>query len=920
MAYIGRQLARGENKLFDDISSSFNGSTTTFTLAVSSVATATATAYQLFVSLGGVMQKPNTDFTTAGNQITFTTAPAAGLSCWIMMQGDTIDQAAIPDASVTPSKISGTNFAFSGDLRLKDADGSHYVGFASPTTVSTNKVWTLPAADGSASQYLQTNGSGVLTWASVTIGGATGIDFNDNVKARFGTGNDLEIFHNGNHSRISDTGTGKLQLGGSEIEILNGAFSEPIAKFIPDGAVELYHDNVKKFETSAAGVSITGALTVSTNATITGDLTVSGTTTTINTQTLDVEDKNVVIGKVSSPSDTTADGGGWTLKGSTDKTFNWVDSTDAWTSSEHIHLGDNKKLLLGTSSDFEIVHDAGSNTRADFNTGDFYLRNRGSSGQIVFEPKLSEAGLKIIGDGAVEAYHNNVKKLETTSGGINVIGAINVNGSALSTAPTVTGTASGTLTANRGVIVKSDGTFAQPSIQADLVSSEVAADANITSRTVRVIYIEDNKYVVGYQRAGNLRLRVATVSGTTVSYGSEVSAGGLSGGNFWDAAWSGTHLLIARTGNSSAHMYRRNATISGTTLSLGGDNLVNNGAAMGEINVNYNKAKSKFLIFYRRDQTGNYVMRGCDSDGSSNFFGPQNIINTNTNFQCFTVRYHEYRQTHVIAYTEQNSTKRQYIGVTYLDGSNNIQVSSFNNLGNDSLNQSQGGRVGLAFKPNSARIVCFFPLSPSSTQVLKAEVFDITQSTITGISGGLTFLSAGNSSTASRYSSVTADYDNTLDRYIVSYRKGVTSGRPYITSSTLAANGGSFSNLTTTEVDGDTLNDNEAPNIFYRHTTASGTGLVVYIPNAQPYTQSRVFKLSATDLEADRFIGFASTGYSNGQTATINVVGNTTTQSSLTPGAKYYVQGDGTVATSAIAPSVIAGTAISSTKILIKPA
>tara|TARA_R100001443_G_scaffold50866_1_gene62931 strand:+ start:3656 stop:4372 length:717 start_codon:yes stop_codon:yes gene_type:complete len=108
MAYIGRQLARGENRLFDDISSSFNGSTTTFNLTVSSVATSTATAFQLFVSLGGVMQKPNTDFTAVGNQITFTTAPAAGLSCWIMMQGDTIDQAAIPDGSVTPGKIAGS--------------------------------------------------------------------------------------------------------------------------------------------------------------------------------------------------------------------------------------------------------------------------------------------------------------------------------------------------------------------------------------------------------------------------------------------------------------------------------------------------------------------------------------------------------------------------------------------------------------------------------------------------------------------------------------------------------------------------------------------------------------------------------------------------------------------------------------------
>ena len=172
MAYIGRQLARGENKLFDDISSSFNGSTTTFNLTVSSVATATATPYKLFVSLGGVMQKPNTDFTTAGNQITFTTAPAAGLSCWIMMQGDTIDQAAIPDASVTPSKIAGSgDFAFPADVRLKDSDGSHYVGFQAPATISSSLVWTLPSADATVSGYaLVSDASGNLSWAAAGAG------------------------------------------------------------------------------------------------------------------------------------------------------------------------------------------------------------------------------------------------------------------------------------------------------------------------------------------------------------------------------------------------------------------------------------------------------------------------------------------------------------------------------------------------------------------------------------------------------------------------------------------------------------------------------------------------------------------------------------------------------------------------------
>ena len=77
---------------------------------------------------------------------------------------------------------------------------------------------------------------------------------------------------------------------------------------------------------------------------IPGDLTVNGTTTTINTTNLDVEDKNITLGKVSTPSDTTADGGGLTLKGATDKTFNWVNSTDSWTSSEHISVSGQKEF------------------------------------------------------------------------------------------------------------------------------------------------------------------------------------------------------------------------------------------------------------------------------------------------------------------------------------------------------------------------------------------------------------------------------------------------------------------------------------------------------------------------------------------------------------------------------------------------
>ena len=88
-----------------------------------------------------------------------------------------------------------------------------------------------------------------------------------------------------------------------------------------------------------------GNKTFSGNVVVSGNLTVNGTTTTISSSTLDVEDKNIELGKVSSPSDSTADGGGITLKGATDKTFNWVDSTDAWTSSEHIKLASGKTFI-----------------------------------------------------------------------------------------------------------------------------------------------------------------------------------------------------------------------------------------------------------------------------------------------------------------------------------------------------------------------------------------------------------------------------------------------------------------------------------------------------------------------------------------------------------------------------------------------
>ena len=109
-------------------------------------------------------------------------------------------------------------------------------------------------------------------------------------------------------------------------------------------------DTISATKASGTGLAVTANATVGGDLTVTGNLTVNGTTTNINTTNLVVEDKNVILGDVAVPTDVTADGGGLTLKGATDKTLNWVDATDAWTSSEHLELASGKTYRINGNS------------------------------------------------------------------------------------------------------------------------------------------------------------------------------------------------------------------------------------------------------------------------------------------------------------------------------------------------------------------------------------------------------------------------------------------------------------------------------------------------------------------------------------------------------------------------------------------
>ena len=153
------------------------------------------------------------------------------------------------------------------------ASGSGVLTIAAPNT-DTDRTITLPDVTGtlldSGSTLDATKLTGALpaiSGANLTgissVGGATGVDFNDNVKARFGTGNDLEIYHDGSDSIVQDSGTGNLLLmsDGAGVYIQKGT-SETMAQFVVDGAAKLYYDNAKKIETTSTGINVTGAITV----------------------------------------------------------------------------------------------------------------------------------------------------------------------------------------------------------------------------------------------------------------------------------------------------------------------------------------------------------------------------------------------------------------------------------------------------------------------------------------------------------------------------------------------------------------------------------------------------------------------------------------------------------------------------------
>jgi len=165
-----------------------------------------------------------------------------------------------------------------------------------------------------------------------------------------------------------------------------------------------------------------------------------------------------------------------------------------------------------------------------------------------------------------------------------------------------------------------------------------------------------------------------------------------------------------------------------------------------------------------------------------------------------------------------------------------------------------------------------------------------------------------------------ADYDSANNEFVMVYNDNSDSDKGKMFKGTSASPALTNTSTTTFQSASDIYPENDRTMAFAMGSNGGSQGLIAFTNNSSSGARNfQVYNGSSTNLTSENFVGFAKSGVSNGQTVTAKVTGNTSTQSSLTAGQKYYVQKDGTLGLTPISGlSVEAGLALSSTKLLIK--
>jgi hypothetical protein len=258
-----------------------------------------------------------------GSSITFEGATANDFETTLAITDPTADRTiTIPD--VTGTVITTGNLSditelgvISSSIVMEGSTANDFELTISAGNPTADRTITFPDSTGTVATQAYVDGA--VSGAAITPSELAGSGITWNAE-----NDQFDVNTSVIQARVTD-------VSDTEIGYLNGVTS---------GIQTQINDLAPKADPTFTGTISAASLTLS------GDLTVNGTTTNLNSTNLVIEDKNIVLGDTTSPTDTTADGGGITLKGATDKTFNWVDSTDSWTSSEHINLASGKAYSI----------------------------------------------------------------------------------------------------------------------------------------------------------------------------------------------------------------------------------------------------------------------------------------------------------------------------------------------------------------------------------------------------------------------------------------------------------------------------------------------------------------------------------------------------------------------------------------------
>ena len=463
--------------------------------------------------------------------------------------------------------------------------------------------------------------------------------------------------------------------------------------------------------------------------------------------------------------------------------------------------------------------------------------------------------------------------------------------------------ASGTLPSGKPVVVNADGTVSVTSESSfsQVLESSVVFDTQIGSPAVGLTYDStNNKSVVAYRNSGGSNkgsARVGTLSSNTISFGTEADfESGES--QYIAAAFDSSNNKVVIFYQDQSNSFYGTAvvgTISGTDITFGTP-VVFQSSESTWINADYDANSGKMVCVYRYNN-GAYAIVGTVS-GTSISFG--STVNYGaTGLHCDVV-YHAAAQK-VVAVNRSSTDNHARVGTvsgTSISFGTAITVNS-------SGSQSNNTRIG--YDSANEKVVIAYRDEGNSghgyARVGTVSGTDISVgSQVRFENGSIDKLDVG--------------FHSASGKIIIVYQDSGNSNYGTLAVGTVSGTSISFdtpvvfksNNTNEFEIAEDTGSDRML--IAYQNASNGSAGeLVVYSP---AYT--------STNLTSENYIGMSKGGaVANTKGATVDIIGSVNDeQSSLTAGQQYFVQTDGTIGTTAATPSVLAGTAISATELLVK--